>query len=83
MTKLSSSLPKNLNRKHKLPDALNELIKQTNTTNVVGFGRTKRQQLESLLNNLLQNQNDEFIALFKQQLTTYYSELKCDLTKTG
>lgn len=83
MTTLSSSLPKKLNRKHKLPNALNELINQTNTTNVVGFGKTKRQQLESLLNNLLQNKSDEFIELFKQQLTIYYSELKYDLTKTG
>ncbi|GAA5137029.1 hypothetical protein [Thalassotalea piscium] len=83
MTTFAPSLPSKSNSKHKLPNTLNELITQTNMTNVIGFGKTKRQQLESVLNNLLQNKSDEFIELFKQELTKYYSELNYDLTKIG
>ena len=64
---------------HKLPCSLSALIESINDTNLVGFGRTRQQQLECLLQNLLKKHSNDFKAQLKSELLCYYASLSKDV----
>ncbi|XQW83503.1 hypothetical protein ACOYR1_10075 [Thalassotalea piscium] len=76
MTQFKKSFSNEASSKQKLPKSLTVLIKQFNTTNIVGFGATKQKQLDNLLNNLINHQSNENIALLNKEFLIYQRELK-------
>ena len=67
---------------HKLPCIVTTLITEMNTGNIIGFGRTKPQQLDNLINSYIKKKSVTYQQCFTQELAAYHAQLKQRLTLT-
>jgi len=73
------SSPYRLTHEHKLPSKLTELFKVAESTSIVGFGATKKQQDFMLLTAFLDSKNSVFLEELTQELDEYFLTLTNDL----
>ena len=65
---------------HKLPPKVIELLKTAESTSLVGFGATQKQQDFMLLIAILSTKNPDFYNAFKTELNEYFSKLSDSLS---